>query len=149
MKYAAVFLMLLGAVACKKDDEPKVENLGTFSGDLLVSVSNPAQSGSLLNSSVIITKTGNSAVVSVKATPNFDREYKGEVTLATQGTYSITLTQQSKPTEKTVAGTLVISTNALVFNIAANGDAVETIKDSKTVTVTGNTVISSATLVKK
>lgn len=150
MKYATVFLMLLTAVACKKNDEPKAQTIGTFNGNLLVSVTTPTvQSGDLLNTDVTVSVNGNNATITAKGTPNFERTYTGTVTSTVGTTYIISVLQQTKPTEKIVAGTISIMNNGLTFDITHNGDAIEAIKDSKTVTVTGNVRVTAATLVKK
>jgi len=152
MKHLSPVLMgivLLLSVACKKNNDPQAENLGTFNGKLTAIVETPAQSGDLLNADVSVSKLGNTVTVNVKAAPNFDRSYTGDVNTAIQGAYIITLKEQSKPTKKIVGGQIAISGNILTFDVTTNGDAVEAIKDNRTVTLTGNVNIVGTNLVRK
>ncbi len=153
MKYLSQLTMaflLLAFTACKKDDEPKAKNLGTFNGNLDVSVTSPTtQLGDLLNADVTVSITGNNATIMAKGTPNFERTYTGTVSSNVGTTYIISVTQQTKPTEKIVAGNVSIMDNGLTFDVTHNGDAIEAIDDSKTVTITGNVRVTGSTLVKK
>jgi hypothetical protein len=151
IKHALLGIFLVTAVACKKENkEPPAENLGPFTGgDIQVSASQPTQLGYLSNPRVIITKTGNAATIKISATPNFEREYTGTVTGASQGAYLISLTQQTKPAQKNVAGNATIQNNGAGFDITLNSDAVAAIYNTQNVTVTGDLRMIATSLVKQ
>lgn len=119
--------------------QPTTSDLGTFLGSIQVSNDPQTGLGYLLSAKVSVSRKGSDVTIKITGTPGFDREYTGSVTseVPQSKIYNIELKQQTNPTTKNVAGSLVISGNSLAFDVNINSDNVSATDNGQTIIISG------------
>lgn len=147
---ATVFF--LGLSACSKNDPaPSAADLGTYAGNFSVVDDPQTQLGYIANAKVTVTKSGSTATIKITGDLSFDREYTGSIISAQNNSYSISISNQTKPIQKIAGGDLQISDNKLAFSFTLANDNVSAVKSNSTQTIqiTGKLILIGTNLLKQ
>lgn len=142
--------------ACGGDDDDATpggnEDIGTFAGNLQITDDPQTELGYILNAKVKVTRNGNNATVKITGDPGFDREYTGSLTTLQANMYDITISKQTKPSEKIAGERVVISNNKLTIGVDVANDNVMVRTNpntTETVQISGKLVMIGTDLLKE
>jgi hypothetical protein len=156
--YSAVALLALVTFfsACGGDDDDATpggnEDIGTFAGNIQITDDPQTELGYILNARIKVTRNGSNATVKITGDPGFDREYTGSVTTLQANMYDITISKQTKPSEKIAGERVVISNNKLTIGVdVANDNVLVRINPNttETVQISGKLVMIGTDLLKE
>lgn len=134
-----LLLVLIGFISgCSDDSADSGSNngsteLGTFVGNIQVTDDPQTSLGYIYNASVKVTRTGSTATLIITGDLGFNRTYTGSVTSQLNDLFVMSITKQTKPTDKIAGDQLLISGNklALIVNLASDN---VTVKDNPNAT---------------
>lgn len=146
-------------LSCNKDDKPlnpvlpvTETNYGTFGGNFQVADDPQTNLGYVFNATAAINTVGNTATIKIKGNDGFDREYTGTVNAgSTASATIISLTNQTKPVNKTAGGSMVIQNNSATVDVNLANDAVvvrSTTTSTTSFTISGKLSIIGTSLLK-
>jgi len=149
----SVIALILFLSSCKKDDASPSPggSLGTYAGSIQVTDDPVTKLGYIYNAKVAVSTSGSTITVKVTGDLSFDREYTGTITTSQSGQYYSTLTKQTKPTDKTVGGSIIILGNELAITVNSVSDNVN-VKDpntSQNISITGKVGMIGTNLIKQ
>jgi len=156
-RYTGLLLTVLTAsfCACKKSNDPVSGgsvNAGTYAGGALQLSDDPfTKIGCVTNPLATVNTISNKATVVVTGDNGFTREYTGTFD-EQQGMTYITLTRQSKPSDKVVGGNVVISSNKLTFSIDVSNESITaktTPTGTQTATISGKLKILGVDMLRR
>lgn len=129
LKKMSIVLASVLILSCSKEDDANTpssdQNLGTFAGNFQVTDDPQTNLGYVFNTNVTVTKSGSNATITITGNDGFNREYTGTITGGSSSTTNMfALTRQTKPVDKSAAGTLLVSNNELAFDLGLASDAV-------------------------
>ncbi|RAW01602.1 hypothetical protein [Pseudochryseolinea flava] len=137
LSYLLLVVVTISMFGCGSDDDDSPNSgggeLGSFIGHLQVSDDPQTDLGYVFNAKVTVTKSGSKATVKITGDLGFDREYTGDVNTHVGDMFDMTITKQTKPTEKNAGDRLVISSNKLTVQLDVANDKVQ-VKESAAAT---------------
>ncbi len=139
--------------SCNTSDaaRPISSDLGMFLGQIQVSDELFTKLRYLSNAKVSISRNGSDVNIKITGTPDFDREYTGNMTaeIPQNKSYVVSLKQQTKPNTKIVTGDLVIDGNALNIQVNVSNDNLNAIENGQIISLSGKIKMIGTSIIRQ